>query len=83
MKQRVDFKEALAKATHEAERKADEAERKLEAERKDVTELICSFEDELKSKTEKIASLRLELANARSKNASTSSSPSSMNVAAK
>lgn len=83
MKQRVDFKEALAKATHEAERKADEAERKLEAERKDVTELICSFEEELKSKTEKIASLRLELANARSKNASTSSSPSSMNVAAK
>jgi hypothetical protein len=83
VKQRVDFKEALAKATHEAERKADEAERKLEAERKDVTELICSFEDELKSKTEKIASLRLELANARSKNASTSSSPSSMNVAAK
>ena len=83
MKQRVAFKEALAKATHEAERKADEAERKLEAERKDVTELICSFEDELKSKTEKIASLRLELANARSKNASTSSSPSSMNVAAK
>ena len=83
MKQRVDFKEALAKATHEAERKADEAERKLEAERKDVTELICSFEEELKSKTEKIASLRLELANARSKNASSSSSPSSMNVAAK
>ena len=83
VKQRVDFKEALAKATHEAERKADEAERKLEAERKDVTELICSFEEELKSKTEKIASLRLELANARSKNASTSSSPSSMNVAAK
>jgi hypothetical protein len=83
MKQRVDFKEALAKATHEAERKADEAERKLEAERKDVTELICSFEEELKSKTEKMASLRLELANARSKNASTSSSPSSMNVAAK
>jgi hypothetical protein len=84
IKQRADFKEALAKATHEAERKADEAERKLEAERKDVTELICSFEDELKSKTEKIASLRVELANERSKNVSSStSSPSLMNVAAR
>ena len=72
IQQRVDFKEALAKATHEAVRKADEAERKLESERKDVTELICSFEEELKSKTEKIASLRLELANARSKNATSS-----------
>jgi len=84
IKQRADFKEALAKATHEAERKADEAERKLEAERKDVTELICSFEDELKSKTEKIASLRVELANERSKNVSSStSSPSLINVAAR
>jgi hypothetical protein len=84
IKQRADFKEALAKATHEAERKADEAERKLEAERKDVTELICSFEDELKSKTEKIASLRVELANERSKHVSSStSSPSLINVAAR
>jgi hypothetical protein len=84
IKQRADFKEALAKATHEAERKADEAERKLEAERKDVTELICSFEDELKSKTEKIASLRVELANERSKYVSSStSSPSLINVAAR
>ena len=84
IKQRADFKEALAKATHEAERKADEAERKLEAERKDVTELICSFEDEMKSKTEKIASLRVELANERSKYVSSStSSPSLINVAAR
>ena len=37
-----------------------------------MTELICSFEEELKSNTEKIASLRLELANARSKNATSS-----------
>ena len=63
--QRVEFKEALQKATYEAERKASECESKLESERKDITDLICSFEEELKNKTEKIASLRVELANAR------------------
>ena len=72
IQQRVDFKEALAKATRSRTKSGRDAERKLESERKDVTELICSFEEELKSKTEKIASLRLELANARSKNATSS-----------
>ena len=42
IQQRVDFKEALAKATTKSHLKADESERKLESERKDVTELICS-----------------------------------------